>query len=77
MPTAAENLKTIRDNLITEVKTETTLWAANGPKPSYSLDGQSVSWDQWLENRTRQIESCDRMIQVLEGAWAVISRAKA
>lgn len=61
----ATDLTTIRDNLISEVTTETTAWAANGPKPSYSIDGQSVDWNAWLSNRMEMIEKYTAMIAKL------------
>lgn len=73
---AAASAKAIRDALISEVQTETAAWVlAGGPKPNYSLDGQSVSWNEWLSNRTDQIEKMNKLIQILEGPWMVVSRA--
>lgn len=32
------------------------------PKPSYSIDGQSVSWTDYTESLQRTIDWCDRKL---------------
>lgn len=34
------------------------------PKPSYSLNGQSVSWEQYLSTLMRQVQAINMLIQV-------------
>jgi hypothetical protein len=50
MATDAENIATIRSNLLAALATE----SAN-PKPSYSVDGQTVSWTEWRAGILKQI----------------------
>lgn len=69
-------LETILDNLITIVATETAYQATNGPKPSYSLDGQSVNWDTWLDGMQSKIEKQQKLIQVIGSPWRVRSRVR-
>lgn len=33
------------------------------PKPSYTLDGQEVSWQQYAESLQRTVDWCDRKLQ--------------
>ncbi|MEK6233813.1 MAG: hypothetical protein N2C14_03790 [Planctomycetales bacterium] len=33
------------------------------PKPSYSIDGQSVQWEQMLAGLERTVDWCDRKLQ--------------
>jgi hypothetical protein len=37
------------------------------PKPSYSLDGQSVSWESYLSTLTKQMQELNRLIQIEGG----------
>ena len=45
MPTQAETLETIRDNLLDRIKEITAQ-----PKPNYNIDGQQVSWQSYLDS---------------------------
>lgn len=56
MATDAENIATIRSNLLAALATE----SAN-PKPSYSVDGQSVSWTEWRAGILKQIADLDAL----------------
>ena len=33
------------------------------PKPSYSIDGQSVSWTDYVESLERTVDWCDRKLR--------------
>ncbi|MGL4595316.1 MAG: hypothetical protein ACRCUY_11350 [Thermoguttaceae bacterium] len=33
------------------------------PKPSYSIDGQTVSWTDYLSQLQKTVEWCDRMLE--------------
>lgn len=57
----------IRDALVTELKMEMTrraaLVAAGNPPPvSYSLDGKSVSWNEYLSLMTGKIREFNQMV---------------
>lgn len=71
MPTDTEiaQLKTARGTLVTALVTATA-----SPKPSYSVDGQSVSHDQYRDSLIRQIKELDELINLVEGPIEVISR---
>lgn len=56
MATDAENMATVISNLLAYLATE----SAN-PKPSYSIDGQSVSWDQHRASIMQQIREMQDM----------------
>jgi hypothetical protein len=32
------------------------------PKPSYTIDGQSVSWDSYVESLQRTVDWCDEKL---------------
>ena len=68
MATDAENIVTIRSNLLAYLATE----SAN-PKPSYSIDGQSVSWDQHRTSIMQQISELNELIAAADGPWEVES----
>jgi thymidylate synthase len=69
MATALENLKQAREDLITQVALESAYCAAHGPKPSYSLDGESYQWSEWREAAGRKIEQLNKLIQAEKPFW--------
>ena len=57
MPTDTEQLETIKTRtlaLIAEVTAD--------PKPSYTIDGQSVSWGAYLARLQATVDWCDRKL---------------
>ena len=60
MSQAAE-LRTIRDQIIANLKAETL-----SPKPSYSIDGESVDWTTWAKSQQDRLEQLNKMIVALE-----------
>lgn len=73
MATVAENLTRIKANLALLLATETDYQVANGPKPSYSLDGESYQWTEWREAILRKMDALDKLIQNEDGAFEVRS----
>lgn len=64
MPSAAESLDTAISNiaaLIVEI-------TAN-PKPNYSVDGQLVSWGDYLDTLTTKLASLQRTRQMAAGPY--------
>jgi hypothetical protein len=55
--TYAEDLTTSRDNLASTLATE----SAN-PRPNYSVDGRSYSWDQYRSSLVQQIADLNQAI---------------
>jgi hypothetical protein len=59
------------DNL-TAVKTNVSAILAqitSDPKPSYSIDGQSVSWESYFSMLTDKLERLNQLIQVEGGPF--------
>lgn len=54
---ASDDLIIARNNLITKYKT-----VSANPKPSYSVDGQSVSWESYLSNLSSEIDKLNKLI---------------
>lgn len=77
MATYAENLTAIRDGYAQTLATEAAYQAANGPKPSYSIDGETVNWDTWRDSMHAKIESLTKQIQAAGGPFSVRSRGRA
>jgi hypothetical protein len=59
--TYIDDLKTARDNIATLIKDITA-----NPKPSYSIDGQTVQWAAYLRALTSQMEVIDKAINAGE-----------
>lgn len=76
MPTDAENLVAARSSLIQALAAEAAAQASGGGKPSYSIDGESVSWDQWRTSTLAQIETLTKQIQQLQGPFRIRHRGR-
>ncbi len=66
MPTNAENIATIKSNLLTALATESA-----SPKPSYSIDGQQVDWNGYRASLLKQIADLDAILAAAAGPWEV------
>lgn len=60
------NLQTARSNLISALTTATA-----SPKPNYSINGQSVSWSDYLRSLREEIAAIDALIAEEEGPYEV------
>jgi predicted RND superfamily exporter protein len=54
---SAEQLERIRTNILNRIEEITA-----NPKPNYSIDGQSVSWQSYLESLMQQLERINEQI---------------
>lgn len=57
MATDLENLQTIRTNLISALVTQSA-----SPQPSYNIDGQAMSWNEYRQSLLTQIGQLDALI---------------
>jgi hypothetical protein len=57
MPTDLEQLQAIRTQTLSRIAEITA-----SPKPSYSLDGQSVSWGDYLAKLRSTVDWCERKL---------------
>lgn len=57
MSSETEQISTIRAQTLTQLE---ELRAS--PKPTYSIDGQSVAWVDYVESLQRTIDWCDRKL---------------
>ena len=64
MATNAENIATIKANLLTALATESA-----SPKPSYSVDGQSVDWNGYRASLLAQIASLNALLSTEAGPF--------
>ena len=60
--TYIDSLKTARDNYASELATESA-----DPKPTYSIDGQTVQWDAYRASLTSKIKEANELIEQGEG----------
>ena len=68
MPSYAENLVIIRDNVAARLAEITA-----SPKPSYSVEGQSFSWTEYQSMLFKQLESANTAIAAAEGPFEIMS----
>jgi len=57
MPTASENLLTIRDNYINALVTDSV-----NPQPSYSWEGVAVSRTEWRQQTLQHITQLNKLM---------------
>jgi hypothetical protein len=57
MPTDLEQLLAIKSNTLAQIAAVST-----ERKPSYSENGQSFSWTDYLEHLQRRVEWCDEIL---------------
>jgi len=69
MPTDLEQLQTIRSQALAAIAEITA-----NPKPSYTVDGQSVSWNSYLRRLRQTVDWCE---QKLAGQQPVEIRSQA
>lgn len=62
MATNAENIATIKANLLSALATESA-----SPKPSYSIDGQQVDWNGYRAAITKQISDLNLLLMAEQG----------
>lgn len=69
-------MATALDNVNTAIVNVTALIASitANPQPTYSLDGQSVSWSEYLATLTAQLEKLQEAAVVLSGPYQLISQ---
>jgi len=70
MATDAEQIATIRSNLLAALATE----SAN-PKPSYNIDGQQVDWNGYRNAILQQIMTLNNLQAAAVGAFEEIGEA--
>ena len=71
MATDAENLATIRTNILTQLATMTA-----NPQPNYSIDGESVSWQSLYDSLSSQLEKVNTLMASIGGPFEIISEAR-
>lgn len=69
------NLITARDNLDQLIATKTAEWIADGCPPTYSIDGESMDWNNWLTSKMTNLEQLDAAI-ARRSKFVVRSRGK-
>lgn len=69
MATRAENLSTSLDNIAAQLADMTA-----NPKPTYSIDGKSVSWGEHFRNLQDAYEKLSALRQIADGPIEVRSR---
>ncbi len=61
MPTDAEQIRTIKSQTLAVLADVTA-----NPKPSYSIDGQAVSWGDYLAQLRETVRWCDEQLDKQE-----------
>ena len=66
MPSDLENLATIRSNILTKLASE-----PSSPKVSYSIDGQTVNYNDWYRMMWGQLQEVNKQIAASGGPFEV------
>ncbi len=68
MATDAENLATIKSQIIQQIKDVTA-----NPKPTYTIRNQTVQWQQHLDSLWAKLEKIDAMVAANAGTTEIES----
>ena len=66
---AVAALKRSRDNVATVIEAKTLEWTTAGCPPTFSVDGESYSWDSWLKTKTEELKGLTEAVQALSSPW--------
>lgn len=66
MATYQQSLVTIRDNLAARLAEMSV-----SPKPNYSIDGESLSWQSLFDSLSQRIDAVNAQIQMMDGGFEV------
>jgi hypothetical protein len=62
-------LTDIRANIMARIQEVTAR-----PKPNYSIDGQTVSWQSYLDSLMKQLKAIDDQIAMTQEPFEIVSR---
>lgn len=68
-PQTTPTLESIRANILARIAEVTA-----SPKPNYSIDGQQVSWQSYLDSLMKQLDAIDIRINSTQEPFEVVSR---
>ncbi len=63
MPTDREQLETIKSHTLAQLVS-----LRENPKPTYNIDGQTVSWTAYISSLERTVEWCNAQLGGLDPA---------
>ena len=69
MPTDAEQFATIKTQTLAVIATITA-----APKPTYTIDGQTVAWGDYLAKLQATVAWCDEQLAATSGPFEVLSQ---
>lgn len=67
----AADLLASRDNIAKRIREITS-----DPKPTYSVDGQSISWGEYLTTLTNQLKVVEEAYQRAGAPFFILSKAR-
>lgn len=70
MPTDLATLQAIKTNLLAILSD-----LSSNPKPSYSIDGQSVSWSEYFSMVSDQLDKINALINA-ENPYCIVSQVQ-
>ncbi len=60
--TRVARLTATRSSIEAIIQNQTAAWEAAGCPPTFSIDGESYSWDQWLQSKLEAIDKLNAQI---------------
>lgn len=75
MATLADNLAAARDSLGAIIAAQTAAWTLAGCPPTFTIDGESYDWNNWLTSRLNELEKLTQQIIRLT-PYLIQSRAR-
>lgn len=74
---AVDSIIRARDNLAQLIEIQTLKWLAAGCPPTYSVEGESYDWNNWLTSKTANLDTLNKTIQQMQGPFVIRSKGRA
>ncbi len=74
---AVDSVIRARDNLALLIEMQTAKWVASGCPPTYSIEGESYDWNNWLTSKMDNLNAMNQTIQQMQGPFIIRSKGRA
>jgi len=70
------DLKAAQASIAKTIADQTASWEAAGCPPSYSIDGESYEWNNWLADKLSAIDQITTTLRNVSSPYLVRSRGR-
>jgi hypothetical protein len=73
----ADELDAMIDGIISIMQVQQAAWIAAGQPPTYSINGQSVQWSAWWQDRLKDIQALQETKRVVASPYRIVGYGRA